>query len=115
MSTPEGKVKDAVKSVLKLFPQLYQFWPVQMGMGATTLDSLICHRGGFLAIETKKEHKPYGKNTAQITSSDGYSGWVTSRQKVVATAIINAGGKFYLVDTKERARELFNVLSNLES
>lgn len=33
--------------------KVYQFWPVQTGMGKRTLDCLGVHRGRFFAIETK--------------------------------------------------------------
>ena len=41
---PEGKVKDRVKRLLKKYG-CYQFWPVQTGYGAPTLDCLGCHNG----------------------------------------------------------------------
>lgn len=55
-STPEGKVKDKVKRLLKKYG-CYQFWPVQTGYGAPTLDCLACHNGYFLGIETKAPGK----------------------------------------------------------
>ena len=63
--TPEGKVKDMVKARLKE-AGAYQFWPVQTGMGAATVDCLACVPlkitsemvgatiGIFAAIETKR-------------------------------------------------------------
>lgn len=72
MKTPEGKVKDKVKALLKQYGA-YQFWPVQMGYGARTLDCLACHYGRFLVVETKAEGKdltPFQKNTrAQMQKS----------------------------------------------
>lgn len=32
----------------------YQFWPVQTGIGATTVDCLFCYRGKFYAVECKR-------------------------------------------------------------
>lgn len=56
--TPEGKVKAKVKRILKKYgKEIYQFWPVQTGYGASTLDVLCCVKGKFLAIETKAEGK----------------------------------------------------------
>jgi ribosomal protein S19 len=69
----EKKVKEAVKSVLKGWG-CYQFWPVQAGMGAHTVDCLACvpvritkemvgtTLGVFVAIEAKrtKIDKPTG-------------------------------------------------------
>jgi hypothetical protein len=54
--TPEGRVKDKVKRLLKKHGA-YQFWPVQMGYGAATLDCLGCHNGHFFGIETKAPGK----------------------------------------------------------
>jgi hypothetical protein len=55
-STPEGKVKDKVKRLLKKYG-CYQFWPVQTGYGAPTLDCLACCKGHFIGIETKAPGK----------------------------------------------------------
>ncbi len=54
--TPEGKVKDQVKRLLKKYG-CYQFWPVQTGYGAPTLDCIACAFGHFLGIETKAPGK----------------------------------------------------------
>ena len=53
--TPEGRVKDKVKRILK--GSGYWFMPVQNGMGAPALDFYCCVNGYFLAIETKAEGK----------------------------------------------------------
>ena len=53
--TPEGKIKKSVKEYLaKLTPKPYVYMPVPMGYGATTLDFLVCHKGMFYGIETKR-------------------------------------------------------------
>jgi hypothetical protein len=52
--TPEGKVKEKVKKMLKEFGAYYHM-PVQNGMGKPSLDFVCCHKGRFLAIETKTE------------------------------------------------------------
>ena len=54
--TPEGRVKDKVKRILKR-PGVYSFWPVQTGMGGRTLDCLGWHRGRAFAIECKAPGK----------------------------------------------------------
>jgi hypothetical protein len=58
--TPEGKVKAAVKKLLKSIPYVHTHWPVQTGYGAPTLDctgtirsALYCNIGVSFAIETK--------------------------------------------------------------
>jgi len=53
VATPEKRVKQKLRELLKEYPELYQFWPVQAGYGATTLDVLGCYRGRFFAVETK--------------------------------------------------------------
>ena len=49
----ESNVKDALKKLLKN-AGAYQFWPVQMGRGAATIDCLICYKGKFYGVETKR-------------------------------------------------------------
>lgn len=56
-STPEGKVKDAVKKVLKA-RDIWYFMPMQNGFGVVGIpDFICCHKGRFLAIETKAPGK----------------------------------------------------------
>jgi ribosomal protein S19 len=62
----ESFVKKAVKNVLRQWG-CYQFWPVQTGLGAATLDCIACvpirvtqdmvgkTLGAFVAIEAKRE------------------------------------------------------------
>ena len=50
--TEEGKVKEQVKKLLKAFG-VYYHMPVQNGFGKMSLDFVACHRGFFIAIETK--------------------------------------------------------------
>ena len=81
--TPEGRVKARLKARLKTLPEpIYQFWPVQTGMGAATLDCLLCYKGRFHAIETKAK----GKH-------------LTPRQEIVDNAIREAGGVVFRVDS----------------
>jgi len=81
MTTPEGKVKAKVKTqVIDKLARRYAFWPVQVGMGATTLDCLMCINGYFVAIETKAQGKK-----------------LTPRQEAVAALVRNAGGMVYVV------------------
>jgi len=72
--TPEGKVKDAVRSLLAVHGA-YWHCPVQNGMGAPTLDFVGCHRGKYFAVETKADGKtmtPRQKNTsAEIVAAGG--------------------------------------------
>ena len=60
-STPEAKVKAAVKKVLDEMG-IYHFSPVQNGMGRAGIPDIIgCFRGRFLGIECKAGK---GKTTA---------------------------------------------------
>lgn len=55
--TPEGKVKDAVRKVLRQYG-VYHYMPMQNGMGVVGIPDIICCvRGKFLAIETKAPGK----------------------------------------------------------
>ena len=55
-STPESKVKERVKRILKKYG-CYQFWPVQTGYAAATIYCLGCCQGAYFAIETKAPGK----------------------------------------------------------
>lgn len=60
-STPEAKVKAAVKKLLDEMG-IYHFSPVQNGMGRAGIPDIIgCFRGRFLGIECKAGK---GKTTA---------------------------------------------------
>jgi hypothetical protein len=52
MMTPEGKVKEKVKKLLRQH-NAYFHMPVGGGMGKPSLDFIGCHNGRFFAIETK--------------------------------------------------------------
>ena len=60
-STPEAKVKTAVKKILDGL-NIYHFSPFQAGMGRAGIPDIICcYEGRFLAIECKAGK---GKTTA---------------------------------------------------
>lgn len=53
--TPEGKVKDKIKKILKAH-NIYFAMPMGTGFGnAGVPDFLCCHKGKFLAIEAKAD------------------------------------------------------------
>ena len=81
MATPEGKVKDKIDAALKTLPRIYHFKPVQSGLGAKTLDYLLCINGRFVAIEAKAPGKDY-----------------TELQREHKNQIEAAGGIVFLVD-----------------
>jgi hypothetical protein len=77
MKTPEGKVKDAVKKHLDSIGAYY-FMPVQTGYGETTVDFLVCHRGMFIAIETKAPGKltptaRQARSMAKVRKAGGFA------------------------------------------
>lgn len=86
--TPEGKVKDKVKALLKQYG-VYYFMPVQVGYGMAGLDFHCCYQGHALFIETKSP-----------------SGVVTMRQHATMNAIEAAGGKVFVVRDDEDIDEV---------
>lgn len=54
--TPEGKVKQKVKKVLKQY-SVWDYWPVPSGFGRRTVDVLGLYYGHFFAIEVKRPGK----------------------------------------------------------
>ena len=55
--TPEGRIKAKINKVLAQWEGVYKFMPVQQGLGATTLDYLVCVNSHFLGIEAKAPGK----------------------------------------------------------
>jgi hypothetical protein len=94
-STPEGRIKDAIKRQLKAMGAWY-FMPVSNGMGQVGIpDIIICYRGLFVAIEAKAP----GKRNA-----------VTENQKRVMEAIRTAQGYAWVCDDAADIPMLFNAL-----
>jgi Holliday junction resolvase len=59
--TPEGKVKDKVKKILKE-KEIYYVMPATGGYGSSGApDFLVCHKGKFYGIECKA-------NNGQVTA-----------------------------------------------
>ncbi len=75
--TPEKKVKNAVVKILKEYgADLYYFYPVMGGYGASGIPDIVgCYYGRFFAIECKagkgKTTALQEKNIAQIREADG--------------------------------------------
>lgn len=88
MTTPEGRIKERVKKVLKAHGA-YWHMPVQNGMGAPSLDFVGCHFGRYYAIETKAGNKQ-----------------PTPRQKLTIESIQAAGGKTFVVNEVSGLKEL---------
>jgi len=81
----EKTVKAHVRKRLKELGAYY-FFPVQMGLGTTTVDILACYKGRFIGIECKRP----GEKT-------------TERQKFVLMEIEQAGGRILVIDSQEKA------------
>jgi len=91
--TPEGKVKDAVKKVLKAH-DIWFFMPMQNGFGVVGIpDFICCWKGQFFAIETKAPGKV--SNT-------------TPNQKRVIEEINLHGGWAIVVDDAKQVIEFLN-------
>ena len=87
-STPEGKVKDAIKKELAR-AGAYYFMPVQNGMGKPSVDFLVCSRGRFIAIEAKAP----GRSP-------------TPRQLLTLEEIKESGGATVVIDSVAMARQI---------
>lgn len=88
MSTPEGKVKTAVKRALAKY-RVFAHWPVQNGMGAPCLDCHGCCGGMYFAIETKAPGKK-----------------PTLRQEKTIDEILATGGVVFVISDAEGVAQL---------
>lgn len=86
MTTPEGKVKNWVKQVIrgyeaKYATSIYTNWPVPGGYGESMLDLVGCAYGRMFMIEVKRPGKV-----------------MTDRQTQCAARVMRAGGIVYEID-----------------
>jgi hypothetical protein len=96
MTTPEGKVKAAVKAELNRYGH-YREMPVPGGFGKSGLDFTVCFYGFFLVIETKRPGKE-----------------PTERQWERIDDIDTAGGLTIVITSEAQAKkELREFLSQL--
>ena len=95
-STPEGKVKAKVKTLLKKYGA-YQHWPVQTGYGAACLDCHGCHSGLYYAVETKAPGKK-----------------LTPRQELTKEDIESTGGIVFVVGEKQYEDGTYSGMELLE-
>jgi len=84
----EKTIKAHVRKRLKQLGAYY-FFPVQMGLGDTTLDILGCYQGKFFAIETKRT-----------------GGKLTPRQIITIEEIKKAGGRVLVIDNRQDAANI---------
>lgn len=93
--TPENRVKEKVKKVLRAYGA-YWHCPVQNGMGAPSLDFVGCFRGYFYSIETKAG----GKRP-------------TPRQETTIEEMVAAGGKVFVINDVTGTEELEQWLKSI--
>lgn len=88
--TPEGRVKAAVKKLLKEHG-IWFYMPVQNGMGVVGIpDFICCYDGEFLAIETK---------------APGKRNMLTANQEHRIMEIHKAGGAALVIDDISQLKE----------
>lgn len=93
--TPEGRVKEHVKKVLKA-NNIWYFMPSANGYGKVGVpDFVCCWRGKFLAIETK---------------APGKRADTTANQKIQIEAIQRAEGWALVVDDVAQLTEFINFV-----
>lgn len=80
-TTPEGKVKKTVSTLLKSVDGLFYTMPVPSGFGESTLDYIGCYRGKYFAVETKAPGKK-----------------PTDRQQAIISKMRAAGGAVFVID-----------------
>lgn len=100
MQTPEGKVKEKVKDVLRSLGAYYVM-PVTGGYGASGApDFIVCYKGRFVGIECKAKR-----------------GRLTPLQRMNFDAIVCAGGETFLADetSVSTLRDFLIVVPNKES
>ena len=93
----EHKIKQAVKERLNEIGA-WHFWPVQMGLGAATLDCIGFYKGRGFAVETKSTGKQ-----------------LTLRQEQTAEKMRAAGAEVFVIDTVEAARNLFTDMERIST
>ena len=93
MSTPEGRVKDAVKRVLKQHEGgMWYYMPVPSGYGRSVLDFMGAYFGHAFAIETKAPGKK-----------------PTDRQQACIDEMRNAGIMVFVIDGQNDGLEELKV------
>lgn len=112
-NTPEGRIKNAVKKILDDYKAdfdvheilkdappgsiLYAHWPVQNGMGAPSLDCVVCYYGCFVAIETKAPGKK-----------------PTPRQELTIRQMTDAGAAVLVIDGDAGLEQLRRTLDMIK-
>lgn len=101
-TTPEGKVKDAIKDHLNDHYPNWQYWPVSLGMGKHGVPDLICNLNGkFVGIEAKKPGIRGHKNRG-----------ATGLQKKELKAIRDSNGYAAIIDSIEELKEFLDFVDS---
>lgn len=82
----QSAVKRRVSRALDRYDECWHFMPVQTGYGSPVLDYIVCIRGRFIAIETKRE-----------------GGKLTARQHEIARELVKAGALVYVICGTQQA------------
>jgi hypothetical protein len=97
-NTPEGRVKEHVKKVLKA-NDIWYFMPAANGYGKVGVpDFICCWDGKFLAIETK---------------APGKRDQTTANQKMQILQIQTANGWAIVVDDAQQLIDFINVIKEM--
>jgi hypothetical protein len=101
--TPEARVKEKVKKLLKARGAWF-YMPVQNGMGKVGIPDFIgTYKGLFFAIETKAPNKT-------PTSEEQRWNKATPNQQMRIEEIREAGGMAIVCDDVEQAEHMLDVL-----
>lgn len=104
--TPEGRVKNAVRKLLKA-REVWHYLPMQNGMGVVGIpDFVCCYKGVFLAIETKAPNK-------RPTSEEQRWNKATANQQMQITQIRNAGGFAIVADDVSQVAEVLDSIDRM--
>jgi hypothetical protein len=91
---PEAAIKARIRGWF-LQHGAYVFAPVQMGLGMSTVDQLVCFKGKFLGIESKVPGKhPTARQyqaLKEISAAGGQAYWVTSLEDLKEQMVKNGG------------------------
>lgn len=102
MNTPEGRVKDAVKKVLR-GNDIWFYMPVQNGMGMTGIPDFVCCAP--ITITPEMVGKTYGFFLGIETKAVGKESNVSANQQRVIAAINNHGGVAFVTSDAELVME----------
>jgi BMFP domain-containing protein YqiC len=98
-TTPEGKVKGAIKAYLRTLVHCFFFMPAAHGYGVNGIPDIIgCYKGIFFAIEVKAPGKLRN---------------VTALQRMQINQINQAQGWAIAADSVQHVHELFELIDRM--